>query len=254
VHRLGLKSRDDWGDYCSSGKKPSDIPSYPQGAYVKDGWSGWADWLGTGKFRGTGWQPFKKARAFVRRLGLQSQGDWRAYCRSGKKPKDIPSSPDNVYAKMGWTGFGDWLGTGGPSRAAISIIQESARIRAPPRVAISRRLARSVWVRLTKDTLQICWSIAGADDASETQKLMCRRVAVLETELVYLEEQFAAAREAGGEPDAAKVDLYGRLANRQRRLAECLGWQRTPRDIGPSLGDLLRRDFVQQQQQQDELS
>jgi hypothetical protein len=35
-----------------------------------------------------------------------------AYCRSGKKPPDIPANPSGVYAKVGWAGFGDWLGTG----------------------------------------------------------------------------------------------------------------------------------------------
>ena len=30
----------------------------------------------------------------------------------GKLPKDIPANPDEVYAETGWTGWGDWLGTG----------------------------------------------------------------------------------------------------------------------------------------------
>jgi hypothetical protein len=56
-------------------------------------------------------------------------------------------------------------------------------------------------------------------------------VSVLESELTFLEEKFAQVRAAGGEPDAAALDLYGRLADRQRRLSEPLGWERTPRDI-----------------------
>jgi hypothetical protein len=58
------------------------------------------------------WQPFKKARAFVHRLGLKSHADWIKYCASGKKPHDIPSAPASVYAKAGWVNLGDWLGTG----------------------------------------------------------------------------------------------------------------------------------------------
>ncbi len=50
-----------------------------------------------------------KARAFVRRLGLISQREWSAYCKSGKKPKDIPQAPNEVYANDGWVGLGDWL-------------------------------------------------------------------------------------------------------------------------------------------------
>ena len=45
-------------------------------------------------------------------LGLKSRREWRDYYKSGKKPADIPSAPNSTYAKDGWCGFGDWLGTG----------------------------------------------------------------------------------------------------------------------------------------------
>jgi 3-mercaptopyruvate sulfurtransferase SseA len=109
---LGLKSAREWFDYCSSGKKPPDIPSNPSLAYSGKGWAGWGDWLGTGRRRGSGWRPFKEARAHARALGLRSRDEWIAYCRSGKKPADIPPQPDRVYAKKGWAGWGDWLGSG----------------------------------------------------------------------------------------------------------------------------------------------
>jgi hypothetical protein len=72
------------------------------------------DWLGTGTIapRLRVYRPFKDARAFVRRLGLKSGDEWRDYCNSGKKPADIPNTPNNVYAKADWAGMGDWLGTG----------------------------------------------------------------------------------------------------------------------------------------------
>jgi len=112
VHSLGLKSEGEWREYCNSGRRPSDIPSNPSGAYAQSGWVGWGDWLGTRSRRG-GWQHFKKARAFVRRLGLNSHAEWREYCQSDRKPNDIPAKPDRVYAQSGWIGWGDWLGTGG---------------------------------------------------------------------------------------------------------------------------------------------
>ena len=60
----------------------------------------------------------------------------------------------------------------------------------------------SVWARLTKNTLHnLVAHCGGADMVSETQRLAARRVSVLEAELVYLEDKFAATREQGGEPD-----------------------------------------------------
>jgi hypothetical protein len=111
VRRLGLQSRDDWKAYCKSGKKPADIPAAPWLKYANDGWAGMGDWLGTGRHRGTGWQSFKDARAYVRGLGLKSVSEWNDYCRLGKKPANIPTGASQVYAKDGWAGWRDWLGT-----------------------------------------------------------------------------------------------------------------------------------------------
>ncbi len=112
VRGLGLKSADQWRTYNKSGKKPDDIPVAPHHVYANDGWAGWSDWLGASpaamylaKYRS-----FKKARVFVRRLGLKSDAEWRTYCESGKKPDDIPAKPGNSYANEGWAGMGDWLG------------------------------------------------------------------------------------------------------------------------------------------------
>ena len=58
------------------------------------------------------WRPFEEARKFVRSLDLKKENEWRVYCKSGKKPADIPATPAGVYKNKGWTGMGDWLGTG----------------------------------------------------------------------------------------------------------------------------------------------
>lgn len=67
---------------------------------------------------------------------------------------------------------------------------------------------------------------------------MARRVGTLEAELVFIEDKFAAIRAAGGEPDIATLDLYGRLADRQRRLSDPLGWRRMQRDVSPTLAEI----------------
>jgi hypothetical protein len=112
VRGLSLKSYEEWVDYCRSGKKPADIPSNVSRVYAKAGWAGFGDWLGTGTVatRLRQYRSFEDARAFVHGLGLKSVDEWRDYCRSGRRPPDIPSTPDQTYAEVGWAGYGDWLG------------------------------------------------------------------------------------------------------------------------------------------------
>ena len=98
---------------------------------------------------------------------------------------------------------------------------------------------RGLWARLMRDTFRNLEVHVGGE-FTETQRLMARRIATLEAELCFYEDQFAQARIEGREPDPNKVELYGRLADRQRRLAEsALGWLRTPRDLNPTLDGYL---------------
>ena len=60
----------------------------------------------------TKWRSFEEARKFARSLKLSGQKEWKQYCKSGKKPDDIPTHPDQNYKTKGWKGMGDWLGTG----------------------------------------------------------------------------------------------------------------------------------------------
>jgi hypothetical protein len=103
---------------------------------------------------------------------------------------------------------------------------------------------RSLWARIRRDVfLSITNGLLGGT-ASETQLLIARRVSTLEAELIFMEDSFAAARAAGNEPDMNKLDLFGRLADRQRRLAEPLGWERKQREV-QSLGEYLRSKQIE---------
>ncbi len=110
VHSLGLKNHKEWQSYCTSGKKPSDIPSTPHREYNTD-FKGYGDWLGTGTM--SHWNreylPFAEARAFVHALRLKNQDEWGIYCKSGKKPDEIPADPRAIYGTE-FRGMGDWLG------------------------------------------------------------------------------------------------------------------------------------------------
>ena len=102
VHALELTNQDGWRAYCRSGKKPDDIAAAPAHVYRAD-WRGMGDWLGTGTVASQNrlYRSFAEARAFVHALELTNQDGWRAYCRSGKKPADIPANPDPCTAPIG---------------------------------------------------------------------------------------------------------------------------------------------------------
>ncbi|XRB19453.1 ribonuclease H1 N-terminal domain-containing protein [Pseudoscourfieldia marina] len=108
---LGLKSKDEWRAWSSSGKRPHDIPSRPDLLYKESGWTSCGDFLGyaVGKVTGS-FRTFADARTYARTLGLKSRDEWRAWSSSGKRPHDIPSRPDLLYKESGWTSYGDFLG------------------------------------------------------------------------------------------------------------------------------------------------
>jgi superfamily II DNA or RNA helicase len=111
---LGLKSGNEWRNFCRSGRLPADIPANPNQTYKNNGWKGMGDWLGSGTTASQDriYRSFSKARKFVRSRGLKSQHEWREFCKSGDLPADIPANPSQTYKDKGWIGIGDWLGTG----------------------------------------------------------------------------------------------------------------------------------------------
>jgi hypothetical protein len=101
VRKLNLKSGTYWSDYCKSGNKPDNIPRRPDQIYKNKGWTTWGDFLGTGIVASQlkQYRSFAEAREFVRSLGLKGVKEWYDYCKSGKKPDDIPTAPWNVYTE-----------------------------------------------------------------------------------------------------------------------------------------------------------
>ena len=116
VHTLGLKSRNEWRAWSASGARPHDIPGHPETYYASSGWLSYGDFLGyaVGKEarvrQRTNFRSFEDARTYVHTLGLKSVKDWRAWSASGKRPHDIPSTPEQTYKSSGWTSYPDFLG------------------------------------------------------------------------------------------------------------------------------------------------
>ena len=54
---------------------------------------------------------------FVQLLGLKSVKEWKEWSKSGQRPSNIPSNPDQVYRGKGWVSMPDWLGCEKKGRA-----------------------------------------------------------------------------------------------------------------------------------------
>lgn len=54
---------------------------------------------------------FENAKKIALGLKLKSNSEWRLYCKSGQRPKNIPCNPDRIYKQKGWINWTDWLGS-----------------------------------------------------------------------------------------------------------------------------------------------
>jgi hypothetical protein len=96
---------------------------------------------------------------------------------------------------------------------------------------------RSAWTRRARDLISAhIADLGGVEGCSTAEQSIIRRASVLTVELERMERQFALDEQAS--PD--DLETYQRCANSLRRLLEAVGLQRRARDVGPSLGDVLR--------------
>ena len=95
---------------------------------------------------------------------------------------------------------------------------------------------RGPWARRWRDVLaEITSDLGGADFLSEGQRQLIRRAATISIACERMEGEAAAGRE---------IDLeeYGRLTDRLGRAFHRLGLERRPRDVTPSLAQILAQE------------
>lgn len=114
VQKLNLRSEKYWREYLKSGKKPEGIPGHPAKVYRDSGWKGMGDFLGTDTIpsRNRKYCSFEEAKGIAKNIGIKTWKEWQNFSKSGKRPLNIPCSPEQVYKNKGWINWGDFLSTG----------------------------------------------------------------------------------------------------------------------------------------------
>lgn len=129
---------------------PKEIPRNPERHYKKQNrWTSYGNFFGTGEIASYNkkFKKFEDTRKFVQSLNLNGWKEWNEYCQSGKKPTDIPSSPNKQYKNDGWKNYGDWLGTG-----IISVKEQSENYLTFDEARIeAREIAKKLGITSTKE-------------------------------------------------------------------------------------------------------
>ena len=97
---------------------------------------------------------------------------------------------------------------------------------------------RLPWARRLRDLVADHVSdLGGHADLSTAELVLVKRASMLTLQLEMLECQFA---EQDGMATSGQLNDYQRCLNTCRRTLEALGLKRRPREVGPSLGEILR--------------
>ena len=111
--KLGFTNREQWHKHYLTGKVPAGIPFDP--AIYGDEFKNFSAYLSTKEHQKkrtiSKYWSFKKARLFVRKLGLKEVKDWNVWAKTDAKPKGIPFGVHHIYKDHGWVSWGDFLGT-----------------------------------------------------------------------------------------------------------------------------------------------
>ena len=121
VRSQGITTETQFHEWSAERLRPPDIPAHPDIVYGKMGqWQDWGDFLGTGNISNSKkiYRDFDLAKAYIQALNFKTLDEFKQWSKSGKRPPDIPSRPDQVYGRTGqWTDWGDFLGTGNISNS-----------------------------------------------------------------------------------------------------------------------------------------
>jgi hypothetical protein len=148
VRGLGLTGMREWRVWLKSGNRPKDIPTSPERVY-KEQWQGMDDFLGNQLLS------FEKAREYAHGLGLKSFTEWAVWCKSGNRPKNIPSRPDRIYKEQGWVNWGDFLNTSNVQPAKMVFLSFKEARKYVRDLGLKSRTEYRVWSKSDKRPMNI---------------------------------------------------------------------------------------------------
>jgi len=108
VHKLKIKSKNEWKQHSDSGKIPKNIPMAPDSFYKrKNQWTSWGDFLGTGTIApqiiSQNWLPWKDAKLLYRKIAkennISTSKAWEKFVKTNILPKGLPPYPTDIYTE-----------------------------------------------------------------------------------------------------------------------------------------------------------
>ena len=144
---LRLTGVEEWQAWCAEGRRPPNVPTRPDRVYMDAGWQGWGHWLGTSNKPTEQFLPFEEALAVARSVGLASNTEWHAWCKEGRRPRNVPTAPNATYKDGGWQGWGHWLGTGNKMSGAKAFLPFGEALAAARSLNLGRRTEWKQWCK-----------------------------------------------------------------------------------------------------------
>lgn len=121
VHPLKIGSRTKYINWHKE-NDPQNLPRHPNRVYI-DEWEGWGYFLGKAIVKEGNhkvFRPYEEAVKYVHKQKIRSRDHWLQWVREGNKPDDIPANPQDSYAKKGWNGWSEFLGTKAINRLDVA--------------------------------------------------------------------------------------------------------------------------------------
>lgn len=109
LKKFNFKSENVFLNWCKTEEKPLFIPQKARRYYTNRGWVSMGDFLSNGNEHTKNWLSYKMAQTFVQSQNIYSQREYQEWCKSNKRPPNIPTHPAEAYVHE-WTCWGDFLG------------------------------------------------------------------------------------------------------------------------------------------------